>query len=218
VANNPLRRATALPLKRNWRCNFFKNNISSSIDIWGLQLIRSTQLPVPITETKLNIELSTKAEIWFRNSLDILDPEANITNPLLLKQKFQRQEHITSLPTKEREAIMKLRIATLFPLNHIHENQRKCNLCNLDEVMTVPHLLHSCKFPNLKNIRLELQILMNNEFISHKSWWDKFPLHHRTCIIVGADWSALLELKTSILNLGSRYALTILSYSPWLMD
>jgi hypothetical protein len=41
--------------------NFFKNNISSSIDMWGLQLIRSTQLPVPITKTKLNIELPTRA-------------------------------------------------------------------------------------------------------------------------------------------------------------
>ena len=165
---------------------------------------------------KKDLNKNKKTLEWFRNSIDDRDPSEHIPSPVLLKYDHQCEGTLQALPAHCRNMIYKLRIAVLFLITDLPIQLERCNLCNLNCRMTPEHLMNSCTFPNLREIRDRVNASLKERHASEASWWDDLFQWEQTCYLLGKEWRPQGILSTDLLTLGTEYASIICSKCPYI--
>ena len=196
--------------------NFFLCNYNLSEEIWGDKLLTTVKTKPQMSKQDLNKSMNKKALEWFRNSTDDRDPSEHIPSPILLKYDLPCERTLQAPPAQSRNMIYKLRIAVLFPITDLPIQLERCNLCNLNCRMTPEHLMHSCTFPNLREIRDRVNASLKERHASEASWWNDLFQWEQTCYLLGKEWRPQGIVSTDLLTLGIEYASIICSKCPYI--
>ena len=119
-----------------------------------------------------------------------------------IKHTGQLQTHIFKLPRKEQNNILQSRAELLFCPPHGNQ-LLPCNLCGQNAKGTQQHRIQTCNFAPLKQIRKQIQKLMEkNDLLEH---WTGADDNTKMTMYLGKEWEHISrELTHDFLMLASQ--------------